>query len=50
MQLPEPLQTTVTAAISLDVLAERGRLANWRRSVSTGRPTLLYESGRSERR
>jgi hypothetical protein len=25
----------------LEVLAERGMLAVWRRSVSTGRPTLL---------
>jgi 3',5'-cyclic AMP phosphodiesterase CpdA len=34
----------------LDVLAERGRLAIWRRSVSTGRPTLLYEGARATRR
>jgi 3',5'-cyclic AMP phosphodiesterase CpdA len=30
----------------LEILAERGRLAVWRRSVSTGRPTLLYEGAR----
>ena len=34
----------------LEVLAERGRLAVWRRSVSTGRPTLLYEGARDARR
>ena len=34
----------------LEVLAERGRLAIWRRSVSTGRPTMLYEGARAERR
>jgi 3',5'-cyclic AMP phosphodiesterase CpdA len=34
----------------LDVLAERGRLAIWRRSVSTGRPTLLYEGALVARR
>jgi len=33
----------------LEVLAERGRLAVWRRSVSTGRPTLLYEGARAAR-
>lgn len=27
----------------LEVLAEHGRLAVWRRSVATGKPTLLYE-------
>lgn len=34
----------------LEILAERGRLAIWRRSVATGRPTLLYEGARSSRR
>ena len=34
----------------LEVLAERGRLSIWRRSVSTGRPTLLYEGARAARR
>ncbi len=34
----------------LEVLAERGMLAVWRRSVSTGRPTLLYEGVRTARR
>jgi 3',5'-cyclic AMP phosphodiesterase CpdA len=34
----------------LEVVAERGRLAIWRRSVSTGRPTLLYEGARNARR
>ena len=34
----------------LEVLAERGRLAVWRRSVATGRPTLLYEGARTVRR
>jgi 3',5'-cyclic AMP phosphodiesterase CpdA len=34
----------------LEVLAERGRLAIWRRSVSTGRPTLLYEGARAAHR
>ncbi len=34
----------------LEVLAERGRLSIWRRSVSTGRPTLLYEGARTVRR
>jgi 3',5'-cyclic AMP phosphodiesterase CpdA len=34
----------------LEVLAERGRLAIWRRSVSTGRPTLLYEGALAARR
>lgn len=34
----------------LEVLAERGRLAIWRRSVATGRPTLLYEGARPTRR
>ncbi len=34
----------------LDVVAEHGRLAVWRRSVSTGRPTLLYEGARVTRR
>jgi hypothetical protein len=29
--------------------AERGRLPVWRRSVSTGRPTLLYEGARNAR-
>jgi 3',5'-cyclic AMP phosphodiesterase CpdA len=29
----------------LEVVAERGRLAVWRRSVATGRSTLLYEGG-----
>ena len=33
----------------LEILAERGRLAVWRRSVSTGRPTLLYEGARIAR-
>ena len=33
----------------LEVLAEHGRLAIWRRSVSTGRPTLLYEGARAAR-
>jgi hypothetical protein len=33
----------------LEVLAERGRLAIWRRSVSTGRPTLPYEGARAVR-
>jgi 3',5'-cyclic AMP phosphodiesterase CpdA len=33
----------------LEILAERGRLAIWRRSVSTGRPTLLYEGARIAR-
>ena len=33
----------------LEVLAERGRLSIWRRSVSTGRPTLLYEGARVAR-
>ena len=27
----------------LEIIAEHGRLAVWRRSVSTGRPTLLFE-------
>jgi hypothetical protein len=31
----------------LEVLAERGRLSIWRRSVSTGRPTLLSEGARA---
>jgi 3',5'-cyclic AMP phosphodiesterase CpdA len=31
----------------LEVDIERGRLAVWRRSVSTGRPTLLYEGARA---
>ena len=30
----------------LEIVDERGRLAIWRRSVSTGRPTLLYEGVR----
>jgi len=30
----------------LDIVVERGRLAVWRRSVSSGRPTLLYEGTR----
>lgn len=34
----------------LEILAERGRLSIWRRSVSTGRPTLLYEGARATRR
>jgi 3',5'-cyclic AMP phosphodiesterase CpdA len=34
----------------LEILAERGRLAIWRRSVGTGRPTLLFEGARSARR
>jgi 3',5'-cyclic AMP phosphodiesterase CpdA len=34
----------------LEILAERGMLAVWRRSVSTGRPTLLYEGVRAARR
>ena len=34
----------------LEVLAEHGRLAIWRRSVATGRPTLLYEGARTSRR
>jgi 3',5'-cyclic AMP phosphodiesterase CpdA len=34
----------------LEVVAERGMLAVWRRSVSTGRPTLLYEGARAARR
>jgi len=34
----------------LEILAERGRLSIWRRSVSTGRPTLLYEGARAARR
>ena len=33
----------------LEILAEHGRLAIWRRSVSTGRPTLLYEGARAAR-
>jgi 3',5'-cyclic AMP phosphodiesterase CpdA len=33
----------------LEVLAEDGRLAVWRRSVATGRPTLLYEGSRGTR-
>jgi 3',5'-cyclic AMP phosphodiesterase CpdA len=33
----------------LEILAEHGRLAVWRRSVSTGRPTLLYEGARIAR-
>ena len=31
----------------LEIDIERGRLAVWRRSVTTGRPTLLYEGARS---
>jgi 3',5'-cyclic AMP phosphodiesterase CpdA len=34
----------------LEILAERGRLSIWRRSVSTGRPTLLYEGALAARR
>jgi hypothetical protein len=34
----------------LEILAERGRLSIWRRSVSTGRPTLLYEGALTTRR
>jgi len=34
----------------LEILAEHGRLSIWRRSVSTGRPTLLYEGALAERR
>lgn len=34
----------------LEILDEHGRLAIWRRSVSTGRPTQLYEGARSARR
>jgi len=34
----------------LEILAERGRLSIWRRSVSTGRPTLLYEGALATRR
>jgi hypothetical protein len=34
----------------LEILDEHGRLAIWRRSVSTGRPTLLYEGARTARR
>ena len=34
----------------LEVLAEHGRLAVWRRSVATGLPSLLYEGARSSRR
>ncbi len=34
----------------LEIVAEHGRLAIWRRSVSTGRPTLLYEGARATRR
>jgi 3',5'-cyclic AMP phosphodiesterase CpdA len=30
----------------LEIVDEHGRLAIWRRSVSTGRPTLLYEGAR----
>jgi 3',5'-cyclic AMP phosphodiesterase CpdA len=30
----------------LEIVDEHGRLAVWRRSVSTGRPTLLYEGAR----
>ena len=33
----------------LDILAEDGTLQVWRRSVATGRPTLLYEGARSAR-
>ena len=31
----------------LEIDIERGRLAVWRRSVATGRPTLLYEGARA---
>jgi 3',5'-cyclic AMP phosphodiesterase CpdA len=34
----------------LEILDEHGRLAVWRRSVSTGQPTLLYEGARTARR
>jgi 3',5'-cyclic AMP phosphodiesterase CpdA len=33
----------------LEIDIERGRLAVWRRSVATGRPTLLYEGARTPR-
>jgi hypothetical protein len=34
----------------LDIVAERGRLAIWRRSATTGRPTLVYEGALAARR
>ncbi len=34
----------------LEVLAEHGTLAVWRRSVSTGRPTMLYQGALAARR
>ena len=34
----------------LEIVDERGRLAVWRRSVSTGRPTVLYEGARNAHR
>jgi 3',5'-cyclic AMP phosphodiesterase CpdA len=34
----------------LDIVAERGRLAIWRRSATTGQPTLAYEGALAMRR
>jgi 3',5'-cyclic AMP phosphodiesterase CpdA len=34
----------------LDIVAERGRLAIWRRSATTGQPTLAYEGALATRR
>ena len=34
----------------LDIIAERGRLAIWRRSAMTGQPTLAYEGALATRR
>jgi len=34
----------------LDIVAERGRLAVWRRSATTGQPTLAYEGALATRR
>ena len=53
-QAPDPLAGALVNdgrrdASFLDIVAERGRLAIWRRSATTGQPTLAYEDALATR-